>query len=100
VLFTHFYKIFSNDPTNHNKVVTFPNVHDVTGLTIDYVDDRIYWTDFLGAAAVISSATLDGKHLINHFHRTGSVFWGVACYDHYLYVSDIYPKFMQETVKN
>lgn len=89
----------NNDPTNHNKVVTFPNVHDVTGLTIDYVDDRIYWTDFLGAAAVISSATLDGKHLINHFHRTGSVFWGVACYDHYLYVSDIYPKFMQDGKK-
>lgn len=27
------------------------------------------------------------------------VFWGVASYDHYLYISDIYPKFMTEGKK-
>jgi hypothetical protein len=74
-------------------------VHDVTGLTVDYTDDRIYWTDNLGSASVVSSSDFEGNHIINHFHKTGSVFWGVACYDHYLYVSDIYPKFMEDGKK-
>ena len=54
-------------------IVKFPNIHDVTGLTVDYVDQKIYWTDFLGSAAVIASSTYDGTNIINHFHRTGAV---------------------------
>ena len=48
---------------------------------------------------VLFSNSDEGEHIINHFHRTGAVFWGVASYDHYLYISDIYPKFMQEGKK-
>jgi hypothetical protein len=89
----------NDNAKTHKKIVQFPVVHDVTGLTVDYTDDRIYWTDNLGSAALVSSSDFEGNHIINHFHKTGSVFWGVACYDHYLYVSDIYPKFMEDGKK-
>ena len=89
----------NQDATKVQTIVKFPNIHDVTGLTVDQNDQKIYWTDFLGSAAVIASANFDGGHIINHFHRTGAVFWGVAAYDHYLYISDIYPKFMAEGKK-
>ena len=49
------------------------SVHDVTGLTVDYVSEHLYWTDFLGSAAVIASSNYDGNHKINHFQRTGAV---------------------------
>ena len=84
------------DATKFKTITSFPTVHDVTGLTVDYSDDRLYWTDFLGSAAVVSSSDLDGNNVVQHFHRTGSVFWGVDTFDHYLYVTDIYPKFMNE----
>ena len=54
-------------------IVKFPIIHDVTGLTVDYIDEKLYWTDFLGSAAVVSSSTYDGSHIITHFHRTGAV---------------------------
>ena len=84
------------DATKFKTITSFPTVHDVTGLTVDYSDNRLYWTDFLGSAAVVSSSDLDGNYVVQHFHRTGSVFWGVDTFDHYLYVTDIYPKFMNE----
>lgn len=87
------------DRESFKTITSFPIVHDVTGLTVDYSDDRLYWTDFLGSAAVVSSSDLEGNNVVQHFHRTGSVFWGVDTYDHYLYITDIYPKFMNEGKK-
>ena len=54
-------------------IIKFPNIHDVTGLTVDQSDSKIYWTDFLGSAAVLASSDFNGNHIINHFHRTGAV---------------------------
>nr|XP_039264367.1 low-density lipoprotein receptor-related protein 2-like isoform X3 [Styela clava] len=71
----------------------FPNVFDVTGITIDYTDDRLYWTDFTGYGGMVMSSLLDGTNKTQHHYRGGSIFWGVAAYMDYLYVSDVHARY-------
>jgi len=69
----------------------FPEVYDVTGLTVDYTDDRLYWTDFDGVAGIVCSSDLDGTNVVKHFYRRQSQFSCITSYKDYLFVTDTYP---------
>lgn len=73
-------------------LVRFPKVYDVTGLTLDYTDDRIYWTDYNGSGGLVASCNLEGEDLTEHFNQPASQFWGIASYLDFLFVTDVHPR--------
>nr|CAB3263507.1 low-density lipoprotein receptor-related protein 6-like [Phallusia mammillata] len=70
-----------------------PEVYDVTGLTIDYTDDRLYWTDFTGYGGKVVSSRLDGTNKTVHHGRSGAIYWGISAYLDYLYVTDVHARY-------
>ncbi|RUS85412.1 hypothetical protein EGW08_006803, partial [Elysia chlorotica] len=64
-----------------DKVVAKPQ-----GLTIDYSNDRLYWTD--AHKCTIESANLDGSgHSVLHVVEDSTLF-GIALYGNYMFVTD------------
>ncbi|XP_076814506.1 low-density lipoprotein receptor-related protein 2-like isoform X1 [Clavelina lepadiformis] len=94
-------KIIVTDMAGKNETVLFqfPDVFDVTGLTIDYTDERLYWTDFTGYGGMVVSSKLDGTNKTQHHYRGGSIFWGVAAYLDYLYVTDVHARYSPNSQK-
>uniref|UniRef100_H2YXX3 EGF-like domain-containing protein n=1 Tax=Ciona savignyi TaxID=51511 RepID=H2YXX3_CIOSA len=84
---------------NATTLFQFPLVFDVTGLTIDYTNDRLYWTDFTGYGAMVMSSKLDGTNKTQIYYRQGSIFWGVAAYLDYLYVTDVHARYSHSADK-
>nr|XP_018667559.1 low-density lipoprotein receptor-related protein 6-like isoform X2 [Ciona intestinalis] len=78
---------------NPQTLFQFPDVFDVTGLTVDYTDERLYWTDFTGYGAMVMSSRMDGTNKTQIYYRQGSIFWGVAAYMDYLYVTDVHARY-------
>ncbi|XP_076811957.1 vitellogenin receptor-like [Clavelina lepadiformis] len=67
----------------------FPANCSVCGITVDYTDERLYWTDYYGAGSRILSSNLDGsdkkQHGEKHFM---AVLWDVTVYKNNIYVTD------------
>lgn len=81
---------------NRTDLFTFPEVFDVTGLTIDYTDEKLYWTDFTGYGSLVVCSGLDGKNKTRKYFSTSSILWGVASYLNYIYATDVRTRFMVE----
>merc|ERR1719457_310244 len=82
---------------NNVKVLfKFPEVFDVTGMTIDYTDDKLYWTDFTGFGSLVVSSNLDGTNKTRNYFSTTSIMWGVASYLNYIYTTDVRTRFMSD----
>ncbi|XP_076825968.1 low-density lipoprotein receptor-related protein 2-like [Clavelina lepadiformis] len=92
-------KIIVTDTAGKSGKVLFqyPDVADVNGLTIDYTDDRLYWTDFDFLGGSVLSSRLDGTNKTLHYRSETSYFWGVAAYTDFLYVTDIYERYSQNS---
>ncbi|XP_076815261.1 uncharacterized protein LOC143461282 isoform X2 [Clavelina lepadiformis] len=87
-------QIISTDLAGKDKQVIFsyPAVNDVSGITVDYDEDRIYWTDFLRNRGLVKSSNLDGTNVKEIYSRSNSIFWGIATYSNYIYFTDVQPK--------
>jgi len=91
-------KIVTMDMSGNNLKVLFkfPEVFDVTGMTVDYTDDKLYWTDFTGFGSLVVSSNLDGTNKTRNYFSTTSIMWGVASYLNYIYTTDVRTRFMSD----
>jgi len=85
-------KIVRMDMSGNNEKVLFsyPEVSNVEGMTVDYFDQKLYWTNFSPyEGSKIMSSNFDGTYKKTHFHQRTSLFYGVATYLNYIYVVDV-----------
>nr|CAB3263510.1 low-density lipoprotein receptor-related protein 6-like [Phallusia mammillata] len=85
-------KIIRTDLAGKNATTLFayPEVHDVTGMTVDYADEKLYWTDFTGYGSLVMSSNFDGTNKTQKYYSGSSIYWGIASFNSILYVTDVH----------
>ncbi|XP_072027600.1 low-density lipoprotein receptor-related protein 2-like [Amphiura filiformis] len=84
-------KIERSDLAGENRqLVATANVRSPHGIAIDYITERLYWTDTGGTTSTLESCDLNGNDRITEFSVPADqgIFHDVAIFQNYIYITD------------
>lgn len=82
--------IIHTDLSGDNENVIFSNAEfsKVVALTVDYDEDRIYWTESIRDNSKVWSSRIDGSDITQHYQVEERKYYDIAVHTDYIYLSD------------